>query len=1307
MMVLTKSFAESLLRKLTIGNSRSILLNAIPGRLLTRLALTDLDIIGKGLSKQFITALTSQKKFSFKFSIDLNEKSDNELKQIARIGKRLAAIKYDHDDYQKEHGVETFGFGFPIWVRKNPRDSAKFIASPVFIFPLDIKQTFDKEREWIINRYDESEIKLNEVLVSYLENEEHIKIPAITEEMLEDGLLDKDEINAFCQNLISIFEKNANLTNTWESYDILPEKLSTTDADFKNNSIIWNGVFGLYKSQKQSQIKEMEALLDDFENITENNETKFEWEHVHSPKETDPSQNGVLRSLDSNKNIVIEGPPGTGKSQTLTAVIASALANNKKILIVCEKRTALEVLKENLIKLIPELTKCIALIEDTSRDRGNIVETVRNRTATYLAGRHHLSLLHEDIKRFESKASLIEKQYEALRTPKKKWWSNLVYKWIATNKTDEDISVYFSLQKVFAEQGLDEVGYKALIGKIEDCAILYARSENTLEQLELKFKPIIFEENINDRTIIFTLKETIAKLKNIQVELKAEASQFLETVNTESQNNLRNNRTLLVELSEIVNKHQPKKIDIFNPSFSTKILSTIFAKQKQIITESAKAKQLLRSIQSFWKEYFQKNISANQLMECTQYIDTNCDNIVKLRQAKLINEPINKIGSYGFNMDALSKILEILQKADKEVDKYINKNNYSVPQAYIHEYEKIIADFIFDLQTVIENDSNIRHYFSWKLLEKTLLPIERQWITLLKAYNSKQWKNIVENTWLFHNLFHQDQNDKFPTDDQSLQVLRELGLKIQKQQKEVIAHNLNNWCVSGQNKIKATGIQINQLYNLRGPKGGTRNSLRKIIQINPDAFTDFFPVLMLNPSTCSSLLPLKKDSFDIVIFDEASQLRIEDTYPALIRGKQVIVSGDSQQMPPSSYFESSKQIIDDNNDDDDIEELSSEELSVQLLNSSSKESALTESLLQFAIDIGFTKTYLDMHYRSRHPNLIAFSNVCFYGSRLVPMPETITSPPISYFHVNGLYENRKNLAEAKEIVRLIKDEIACNLSVGVATFNLEQRNLILELIGDERSANPEFQNKMNEFDKNGFFVKNLENVQGDERDIILISTTFGSKSDGSFRLSFGPIGNKNNGHRLLNVIITRAKHKLYILTSIPEIKISSYRERLTVNETVDGTTGLLAYLAFAKAVSENNVEETQAILSYISSKIARGQSEIQGDYLGLSESPFEEEVYCWLAEVIGTDRIQQQYPCGGFRIDMVVLPKNANGALKLAIECDGAAYHSDQLSWHYDMYRQEQLEKNGFKFHRIWSTNWWRNPKDELQKLLRTIEELN
>jgi very-short-patch-repair endonuclease len=416
-----------------------------------------------------------------------------------------------------------------------------------------------------------------------------------------------------------------------------------------------------------------------------------------------------------------------------------------------------------------------------------------------------------------------------------------------------------------------------------------------------------------------------------------------------------------------------------------------------------------------------------------------------------------------------------------------------------------------------------------------------------------------------------------------------------------------------------------------------------------------------------------------------------------------LVSGDSQQMPPSSYFQGGNAILTPSDEEQEETDELSEELLLSKIHNSI-DLAESESLLVYAENSNYKQSYLKVHYRSQHPQLIDFSNHAFYGKRLIPMPSREEYKCIKFIEVKGLYEDQVNRDEARQVVDILLHHIKIlpngkYPSVGVATFNLYQRNLILEEIIKARQQS-DANDKI--FDALGseFFVKNLENIQGDERDIIIISTTFGRKADGSFSQHFGPIV-QPKGYKLLNVLITRAKVKVIICSSIPLEHIRNYGNLLQQYRN-NGRAIFYAYLAYAKAVSDGNTEGIQSILKQLYENCDTKNFDIEHDDLG-SESPFEEEVYYRLSEKIGQDRILQQHRVGGFRIDLVILSEKTRKPY-IAIECDGAKYHSSNEAYSWDMFRQNQLENYGFIFYRIWSTNWWHSLEKELKDLVAFIQ---
>jgi superfamily I DNA and/or RNA helicase/very-short-patch-repair endonuclease len=1305
MPAISKSFLEILKKKLSFGSTRSILLNCIPGRAASRLGLNDLDLVKQGLSLEFINKLTSAHDFDFKFSIkfDVAKKDDStEIQQEKekqnskkqKLERRLTNIKYDHDDILKEQGVETFGLGFPLLVRRNPNDITKVIVSPIFIWHLDIKQSFDQSRGWNISRKADRGIMVNESLRAYLKADQQVDLPKLPESMLEDGLLEKHELESFINDLK--LKLNITLPDvfSWEIEEI-PEKVVADEEAIGGSRIIFSGVFGIYKNQKQSLINDVEHILLNSEN--NNDELISSWENKTTPIEVDPSQHSVLRSLSRNNKIVIQGPPGTGKSQTLTAIITAALSDRKKVLVVCEKRTALEVLYQNIIKKYPYLERVIALLEDVTSDRSILVKNVRERENTPDLFKCETRVL-EDLKLstefYEKIIADADEKYSGLRKYilDNKRWIDLVADWIRLKVSNDEIAelAWLSVQIEFLDS-FDSIAPISI--QIQDLQRKYLSCKDVLLEFDSLFNPNFDFSKADD--INLELKSLTYELSNAIKNLEDQVITYTKTV--ESNTSIKINEILSI-CDDYTDKYELLKNRFNNPhsiSFFDKFRLLFTSNRSEILEDISTLSILSEKISSFIREYIIEDLNQDEIKDrrIDVYLKSSRDILSDKIKNKLNSKDSIKLDkSYS---EIFDNIHSQLSKTSGKINEIFNNAALNIESDDIRDQLLKWKKYRDNISEISAREEKIENYFEWK---KAIHKTEAAVNNLVQAFISKgyeSWIDTFNKAFLYRILARESRQNDFIKTSGHLTDIENTRTSIIPKQEAVLRHNIVQWFSQGINKIEKTGLSLKKLYNLRGSSGETKNSLRKIVNYNVSAFTDIHPLVLANPITVSTIFPTDSNLFDLVIFDEASQLRIEDTFSSLYRGKSVIVSGDSQQMPPSSYFESSRNSLDSNEETDEVD---SED---KMLEEAEMEMASKESLLEWAIDEGYTQTYLDMHYRSRHPDLIEFSNVAFYNSRLIPMPGQLKDKPIEFTYVNGLYENRSNQEEANKIIDILRNTVSVEKSVGVATFNLNQRNLILDLIGKTRYEDKDFNDKMIEFEANGFFVKNLENIQGDERDIIIISTTFGSRSNGSFSMMFGPIGQKN-GHRLLNVIITRAKEKVFLLTSIPENRLHEYREYIQKDNKVSGKSGLLAYILYCKYVSLGDQNAKNELLSDLRNLI-QANSIRASKNLGLTESPFEEEVYQMLVSEFGDTNVIPQYQCGGFRIDLVVISPNKHQ--KIAIECDGAAYHSSELNWHHDIYRQRQLEKEGFIFQRIWSTNWWKNHQSEWNKLVKFINQ--
>ena len=444
--------------------------------------------------------------------------------------------------------------------------------------------------------------------------------------------------------------------------------------------------------------------------------------------------------------------------------------------------------------------------------------------------------------------------------------------------------------------------------------------------------------------------------------------------------------------------------------------------------------------------------------------------------------------------------------------------------------------------------------------------------------------------------------------------------------------------------------------------------LRKLFSLIPNLLTSLRPCFMMSPLSVSVFLEAKSYDFDMVIFDEASQVRTEDAVGAIMRGKQIIIAGDSKQLPPTNFFSSSM-------DEEDYDE----ELEVD------SEAGNFESILDEADSVLPERT-LRWHYRSRDESLIAFSNIKIYNKKLITFPSSVENSAdlgVEYIHVNnGLYDRsgkRNNIIEAKKVADLVFDHFRKHpdRSLGVVTFSEAQQSAVDAAIRYKRRLEPRFERFFIEDKEEPFFIKNLENVQGDERDTIIFSIGYAKDNNGVMYMNFGPLS-RVGGERRLNVAITRAKYNVKLVGSIMPNDIDLERT------SSEGVKLLRSYIEFAQ----------QGIKAL--------EKELVFDDIVDCESPFEEAVYDFLQSK--GYNVKTQIGCSGFRIDMAIKnPKD--GSFAIGIECDGATYHSSKTARDRDRLRQEVLERMGWTIHRIWSTDWIKSPKAEEDKLVAAIEK--
>ena len=468
---------------------------------------------------------------------------------------------------------------------------------------------------------------------------------------------------------------------------------------------------------------------------------------------------------------------------------------------------------------------------------------------------------------------------------------------------------------------------------------------------------------------------------------------------------------------------------------------------------------------------------------------------------------------------------------------------------------------------------------------------------------------------------------------------------------------------------KDTVPRKSPLGTLRHQMGLARPSrpVRELLSELHEEIDALAPCVLMSPLSIAQYLPAGQKPFDVVIFDEASQISTWDAIGAIARGRQTIIVGDPKQLPPTNFF---------GRTDDEDEDLPESDRDLP-------------SILDEVVAAGVPQRTLDWHYRSRDESLIAFSNHTWYEHRLVTFPAPDTNAKSVHLHrVDGVYARsgaRTNQAEAKAVVEMATRHLVAELdrpqaerhTLGIVTFNTQQQTLILDLLDAERRRDESLEWFFSSEREEPVIVKNLESIQGDERDVILFSVTFGPDPNGKCTMNFGPI-NSTGGERRLNVAITRARRALHVFASLGT-------EDIDLGRT--GATG---------------VRDLKNFLGYVEHGAVTLTARDEGS-LGTAENPFEQAV----ADALRTKgwEVRTQIGVSGFRIDLAVVHPDRAGHYLAGVECDGATYHSSASARDRDKIRQAVLEDLGWTILRVWSTDWFRSPGDVLDRIDRKLAE--
>ena len=1054
--------------------------------------------------------------------------------------KRISDLYHDAKIALEDSGVNTLflAIGVLQWVDPAAGANRKSYRAPILLVPVRLERASMAEGVKMY-RLDE-DTTINTTLIEFIRSQFNLVMPGLDPLPTDDSGVDVPRIlNAFREKIKGL--------DGWEVHD---------DACLGCFSF---GKFVMWKdmTERVDELKKHPlvnhligggGLFDDGVNVFPAEEVSKHIKpgELFCPVSYDSSQLTAVLYSAMGKSFVLHGPPGTGKSQTITNIIAHNLALGRRVLFVSEKKAALDVVKDRLdrIGLTPF---CLEL-------HSNKIEKKRFYAQLKEALDFGCALPQDD--EWRRNASEFEKHREELDR----------YVEALHRRHPNGLTAYECFSKLMVD------GPKPV--------------------------KIICDVLAMQRDLVASVREGVAELSA----------------------NWRATTPEAVAALEVVHDFE------WNP-----------AAQRDV---EAALERLSAAIRKNGFAFIQKGRteSESRALSCEEM------NAAADRAERLAKCP-------GFVCGILSLV--------------VGFGKMKVDAAYADALDRA-RRFIGDSRNVLRYrasalsvDRHIGGTFS-DAMEKGGFAAEDAVAVFDRSLDAKTLDEIVACTpelANFSGLRHDERIDEF----------RRLNERIMELSRSVILSRLaDKLPLRMGGKVSKTSEL--GLVRRECEKKIRHKAVRQMLAEAPTLISAMKPCFLMSPLSVAQYLPVDSTPFDLIVFDEASQIPVWDAIGVIARGKQLVVVGDPKQMPPTNFFHKG-----DAEDDEEEDEVIEDQ----------------ESILDECLVAGVHSTYLSWHYRSRHESLIAFSNKHYYDGRLCTFPSAVNSPRLGVkfmFVDGGRFEKqgkgpRVNPVEAKALVDYICGEVRKpgykRRSIGVVTFSMPQQKLIQTMLDERRGEDQILEKLLPEEGEGAYFVKNLENVQGDESDVILFSVGYAPDENGRFTMNFGPL-NLSGGERRLNVAVTRAKEQVVVFSSIHGSQIDAGEGGRT---KAVGAGHLKAFLEYA----EKGLPRTAAL------------------HGGAGEE-FSDVVAAFLAEK-GYE-VDRDVGCSEHRIDVAVRDPGNPGSYLMGIECDGPSYAEQRTAQDRDVNRLGVLKGLGWHVCRVWSVDWKFDRKRAEEHLLGQLEKL-
>ena len=1058
------------------------------------------------------------------------------------------------------------------------------------------------------------------------------------------------------------------------------------------------------------------------------------------PINADSSQLEAIYEGVNDKTFILHGPPGTGKSQTITNIIANALYRGKRVLFVAEKMAALSVVQDRLTSIglnpfclelhsnkakkstilsqLKETTEIVKSISPQNfQDEATRLLGLRAQLNIYIEKLHKKYLfgfsLYDAITRYLSIESITEFKipqvlFENLTEIKLQAWKDSIEELISLSNayghpychplTGIKISKYSAILKDDISNQINEtIGLISKIKKLyPEISSLLNKNRPDYNNSELKIISQLFDKLLTIPELtpalltLPTIVDTLEEYKIVSTKGK-ERNQLKASITNEYSNEI-----LGIDANKLLLEWKQYELKWLLPKFfgKVKIKKQLKSYSLNKSVKSENVAVLLSDIieyqgrVNYINKYNEKlpvlfGTAGNRDYETWETIDLIIQDILEINSLILIyskdiatasqfKETFAKLFVEGINSyrihhkSELNTFISLLKDYQLMESKLASTLGIGKEILYNELSDNWADECNAKLTLWFTNLDRLKEWFLWLEALKKLENDQLDFIFIeFKTKNIPVDKlmNIVEKSIchgcinfilsketaleLFNGKMFDDIIKKYKKLSSDFEEItkKELFAKL--------AANIPDFTKEASQNSEVGILQKNIRNNGRGM------SVRKIFDSIPTLLSRMCPCLLMSPISVAQFIDPNADKFDLIIFDEASQMPTYEAIGAIARGKNMIVVGDPKQLPPTNFF------LANTVDEDNLEQ---EDL---------------ESILDDCLALSMPSKYLLWHYRSRHESLIAFSNSEYYDNKLLtfPSPDNIESK-VKFVKINGFYDkgkSRQNKSEAQavvdEIARRLQDENLRKKSIGVVTFNIVQQSLIEDLLSDLFIFNPEIERLALESEE-PLFIKNLENVQGDERDIILFSIGYGPDSEGRISMNFGPL-NRVGGERRLNVAVSRARYEMIIFSTLRS-------DQIDLNRTSSvGVGSLKRFLEYAEKGERIITDKQTSVIKNVSIE-------------NLIANEIRKHGYT----------VHTNIGSSGYKINLGIVDKSKSSNYILGILCDGDNYRKTKTARDREIVQNNILKLLNWNIYKVWTMDWWENPQEIIENILETVKKI-